>query len=114
VVNTGKAQAARRRAALARRERALARHLAENPAEQARRAEVANRLRQVRRALAVRRAAAEAIADAERRIALATARLVELGLPVAEVARRVGVPAAALRKTLRAHLLSRAAASEEA
>lgn len=92
----------------------MARHRAEDPAEQARRAEVANRLRQVRRALAIRRAAVAAITDAERRIAQATARLVELGLPVAEVARRVGVPAAALRKTLRAHLLSRAASSEEA
>jgi hypothetical protein len=114
VVNTARAQKARRQAARARLERAVARHRAADPAERARRDEIAQRLRQVGRALTARRMAVKAVADAERGVAEATGRLVELGVPVARVAAQVDVPAAALRKTLRAHLMSRADSGEVA
>jgi transposase-like protein len=67
---------------------------------------VTAQVRRLRRALEERRAALALVADADRRTAEATARLVELGEPVSRVAARVGLPAAALRKTLRAHQLS--------
>jgi hypothetical protein len=84
----------------------VARHRAEDPAEQVRRDEIANALQHLRRALRARRAAIKAATDAERRVGEATEQLVELGVPVAQVAARVGVPATSLRKALRAYVLS--------
>lgn len=114
VVNTAKSQRARRRAEQARLTRALARLRAADPALQARRAGVAAQHRRLRRALETREAAVELVSDADRRTAEAIARLVELGEPVARVAARVGLPAAALRKTLRTHLPSAAADNQTA
>lgn len=109
MVQAAKAQRARRRAAEARLARAVARQRAADPARQVRQAEVANQVRRLRRALEARRAALELVAGADRRAAEATARLVELGEPVSRIAGRVGVPAASLRKTLRAHLMKASA-----
>jgi hypothetical protein len=105
LVNTASAQEARRRESDARLARVEALHQAHDPAEQARREEIRRGLRQLRRALGARRAAVQALTDAERRVGAATARLVELHMPVSEVAQRVGLPAAALRKTVRAYLM---------
>ena len=111
MVSTAKSQRARRRAEDARFTRALAHQRAVDPAWRARQAEAATQLRRPRRALQARKTAVELVADADRRTADATARLVELGEPVARVAARVGLPAAALRKMLRTHV--RAAALDE-
>ena len=106
MVNTARAQRARRRLADARLARVEALHQANDPAAHARREEIHRGLRQLRRALGARRAAVQALTDAERRVGAVTARLVELNMPVSQVAQRVGVSAAALRKTVRTYLMS--------
>ena len=106
MVNTASAQEARRRESDARLARVAALHQAHDPAAQARREEIGRGLRQLRRALAGRRAVVQAVTDAERRVGASTARLVELDMPVSQIAQRVGVSAAALRKTVRAYLMS--------
>ena len=101
MVSSAKSLRARRRAAEATLLRATARNTAADPA---RRAERAAQLRRLQRALEARKKAVALVADADRRTAEATGRLVELGEPVARIEARVGLPAAALRKTLRTHL----------
>lgn len=104
MVSVEKALASRRRAWEVTLGRAAARVRAADLVQRARDDEIAAALRSLRRALRERARAQEAVRAQDRHVGTAMVGLLELGVPVARVAARVGLSATALRKTLRIHV----------